>query len=81
METLGSVDRHIIYSVYFHDPNGVRLELTAPTSPRWNDNAAAARAGLDDWEAVKERARRTGNDMATVLADLTRERSHRRARS
>lgn len=79
VETLGPVDHKIIYSVYFHDPNGVRLELTAPTSPLWNDNAAAARAGLDEWEAVKARAAHTGTDMATVLADLAAARSHRRA--
>jgi catechol 2,3-dioxygenase-like lactoylglutathione lyase family enzyme len=44
VEVLGPVDHKIIYSVYFHDPNGVRLEITTPTSDTWNDNGAAARA-------------------------------------
>ena len=28
VEVLGPVDHKIIYSIYFHDPNGVRLEIT-----------------------------------------------------
>ncbi len=42
VEVLGPVDHKIIYSIYFHDPNGVRLEITTPTSPTWNDNAGPA---------------------------------------
>jgi catechol 2,3-dioxygenase-like lactoylglutathione lyase family enzyme len=78
VEVLGPVNHKIIYSIYFHDPNGIRLEITAPMSPLWNDNAAAATAGLADWEAVKEKARATGADMVDVLAELTRERSHQK---
>jgi catechol 2,3-dioxygenase-like lactoylglutathione lyase family enzyme len=77
VEVLGPVDHKIIYSIYFHDPSGLRLEITAPLSPTWNDNAEAARANLADWQEVKNKARDTGADMAVVLADLTRERSHR----
>jgi catechol 2,3-dioxygenase-like lactoylglutathione lyase family enzyme len=79
IEVLGPVDHKIIYSIYFHDPNGLRLEITAPTSPTWNDNAESARASLADWETVKQRATASGEDMVAVLADLTRERSHRRS--
>jgi catechol 2,3-dioxygenase-like lactoylglutathione lyase family enzyme len=79
VEVLGPVDHKIIYSVYFRDPDGNRLEITTPTDPRWNDDAEAARASLAEWERVKTEARSTGRDMATVLADLTRERSHRRS--
>ena len=79
VEVLGPIDHKIIYSIYFHDPNGLRLEITTPTSPTWNDNAAPARASLADWQAVKARAASTGDDMVTVLAELTRERSHRRS--
>ena len=79
IEVLGPVDHKIIYSIYFHDPNGLRLEITTPTSPIWNDNAAAARASLADWETVKARAAESGDDMVEVLAELTRERSHRRS--
>jgi catechol 2,3-dioxygenase-like lactoylglutathione lyase family enzyme len=79
VEVLGPVDHKIIYSIYFHDPNGLRLEITTPTSPTWNDNAAPARASLADWQAVKEQAASTGDDMMSVLAELTRERSHQRS--
>jgi glyoxylase I family protein len=79
VEVLGPIDHKIIYSIYFHDPNGVRLEITTPTSPRWNDNADAARVSLDDWQTVKERADESGDDIVDVLAELTRERSHRRS--
>ena len=79
VEVLGPVDHKIIYSIYFHDPNGIRLEITTPLLPEWNDNAEAARASLADWETVKAEAHATGADMVDVLADLTRERSHRRS--
>ena len=58
VEVLGPVDHKIIYSIYFHDPNGVRLEITTPTSPAWNDNGAAATASLEEWQAVKARRAR-----------------------
>ncbi len=79
VEVLGPVDHKIIYSVYFHDPNGVRLEITTPTSDTWNDNGAAARASLDDWETIKTRARESGDDLVTVLKALAAERSHQRS--
>jgi len=79
VEVLGPVDHKIIYSIYFHDPNGLRLEITTPTSSTWNDNVAAARASLADWQTVKDRAAASGDDMVAVLANLTRERSHRRS--
>lgn len=79
VELIGPVDHGIIYSIYFRDPDGNRLEITTPTDPKWNDDAEHARASLAEWEAVKAGAKATGRDMASVLADLTRERSHRRA--
>jgi catechol 2,3-dioxygenase-like lactoylglutathione lyase family enzyme len=79
VEVLGPVDHKIIYSIYFHDPNGVRLEITTPTSDRWNDNGDAAWASLADWETVKARARERGDDMGTVLKELAAERSHQRS--
>jgi catechol 2,3-dioxygenase-like lactoylglutathione lyase family enzyme len=79
VEVLGPVDHKIIYSIYFHDPNGIRLELTTPTSPIWNDNARAAAASLSDWQTVKERALATGDDMASVLHRLAADRSHQRS--
>ena len=41
VEVLGPVDHKIVYSIYFHDPNGNRLEITAPVDPDWNNNGSA----------------------------------------
>jgi catechol 2,3-dioxygenase-like lactoylglutathione lyase family enzyme len=79
IDVLGPVDHKIIYSIYFHDPNGLRLEITTPLDPHWNDMGDKALASLEEWEQVKAEARRSGRDMVTVLKELTQERSHRRA--
>jgi catechol 2,3-dioxygenase-like lactoylglutathione lyase family enzyme len=79
VEVLGPVDHKIIYSIYFHDPNGVRLEITTPLSTLWNDNVDAAHASIEEWNAVKARAAESGEDMATVLHALAAERSHQRS--
>ena len=71
VEVLGPVDHKIIYSIYFHDPNGVRLEITTPTSDTWNDNGAAAeprRLG------GRQGARESGDDLVSVLKALAVER-------
>ncbi len=81
VDVLGPVDHKIIYSIYFHDPNGIRLELTAVLDPTWNDHGEGAHESLAEWEQVKATARETGRDMVSVLAELTRQRSHRRAGS
>lgn len=60
IETRGVSDHHFIHSIYFRDPNGYVIELTAKTpehdqamDPRSN----GARAKLDKWQAAKrERA-------------------------
>lgn len=79
VDVIGPVDHKIIYSIYFYDPNGIRLELTTPLDPTWNDHGDQAHASLAEWEQVKATARSTGQNMADVLADLTRQRSHRRS--
>ena len=33
IDVLGPTDHHFIKSIYFFDPNGIRLELTTPTLP------------------------------------------------
>ena len=55
VEVLGVTDHHIIESIYFFDPNGIRLELTTPTVPQAEMDAHAlhARADLDAWTARK----------------------------
>jgi catechol 2,3-dioxygenase-like lactoylglutathione lyase family enzyme len=79
VEVLGPVDHKIIYSIYFHDPSGLRLEITTPLSPLWNDNADAARANLEDWQALKQRAAETGGDLVAMVGEHTRQKSHRRS--
>ncbi|MET3515968.1 catechol 2,3-dioxygenase-like lactoylglutathione lyase family enzyme [Pseudacidovorax sp. 1753] len=56
---LGITDHHIIGSIYFFDPNGIRVELTTPTVPQAEMDAHArrARAALDDWTQRKARLR------------------------
>ncbi len=77
VSVVGPVNHGIIYSIYFYDPNGIRLELTTPLDPTWNNQGVRAHAALEEWEEVKATARATGQDMSVVLAELTRARSHR----
>jgi catechol 2,3-dioxygenase-like lactoylglutathione lyase family enzyme len=56
IETRGISDHHFIHSIYFRDPNGYVIELTAKlpnhaeaTNPEKND----ARGKLDRWQATK----------------------------
>ena len=56
VQTRGISDHHFIHSIYFRDPNGYVIELTAKlpnhaeaTDPRKND----ARGKLDRWQARK----------------------------
>jgi catechol 2,3-dioxygenase-like lactoylglutathione lyase family enzyme len=56
LETRGISDHHFIHSIYFRDPNGYVVELTAKqenhdaeTDPRKN----GARTKLDEWQATK----------------------------
>lgn len=55
VEVLGVTDHGFVQSIYFFDPNGVRLELTVDMT----DGAVTqgdldkARHALDDWEAEK----------------------------
>ncbi|MGD9792992.1 MAG: VOC family protein [Acidimicrobiia bacterium] len=78
IDVIGPVDHGIIYSIYFFDPSGVRLELTCSISPDWNRNEASAAAALREWEEVKAHAKATGGDLTAALDDLARIRSHRK---
>ena len=42
VEVLGITDHHIIHSIYFFDPNGIRLELTTPVISTAEMDALAA---------------------------------------
>jgi catechol-2,3-dioxygenase len=59
IDTRGIVDHGFIHSIYFRDPNGYVIELTAktPAHAAETDNATnAARAKLDRWQAKKAAA-------------------------
>jgi catechol 2,3-dioxygenase-like lactoylglutathione lyase family enzyme len=79
VDVIGPVDHGIAHSIYFRDPDGNRLEMTVMIDPTWNDNVDVARASLAEWEQVKAEAKASGQNMATVLQNLTIERSHRRS--
>jgi catechol 2,3-dioxygenase-like lactoylglutathione lyase family enzyme len=61
VDVLGITDHHIIESIYFFDPNGIRVELTTPTvsAEEMDRHAQHAHADLDAWTARK----------ATLLAE------------
>ena len=57
IESRGIADHHFIHSIYFRDPNGYVIELTArtPEHARAMDPATnGARAKLDQWQAAKK---------------------------
>jgi glyoxylase I family protein len=55
IEVLGVTDHHFIQSIYFFDPNGLRLEVTARTETEeyMNDAKQKAHASLSEWTATK----------------------------
>jgi len=76
IDVLGPVDHKIIYSVYFHDPvNDLRLEITTPLRPDWNDQGPAAQAALADWSEAKRRAAQSGDDPTEELLATIRSRA------
>jgi catechol 2,3-dioxygenase-like lactoylglutathione lyase family enzyme len=70
------VDHGIIYSIYFHDPNGVRLEITTSVDPTWNEDEAGAEVALAEWVKVKAEARATGADEVARLRELISRNAH-----
>jgi catechol 2,3-dioxygenase-like lactoylglutathione lyase family enzyme len=62
VEVVGVTDHGFINSIYFFDPNGIRLELTVQLKPTQHDPAVLqqARTKLDAWSARKEGLRASG---------------------
>ncbi len=58
VEVLGITDHGFVKSIYFFDPNGIRLELTCRMEGETEmaKKAAEARAGLDGWMARRRAA-------------------------
>ena len=56
IEVIGPTDhKGLILSIYFHDPNGIRLEITTPLDPDWNRHGKRGTADLQAWVAAKEK--------------------------
>lgn len=55
VEVLGVTDHHIFKSIYFFDPNGIRLELTAQLASeiKMQEDSKTAHARLAEWTARK----------------------------
>lgn len=62
VDVLGVTDHGFVQSIYFFDPNGIRLELTFESGPReyMDEKRAHARAELDAWSREKAEMRRAG---------------------
>jgi catechol 2,3-dioxygenase-like lactoylglutathione lyase family enzyme len=63
LETRGVSDHHFVRSIYFRDPNGYVIELTAKTpehSSLMDPATNEARAILDRWEAKKTQVASAG---------------------
>jgi len=61
VDVLGVTDHHIFKSIYFFDPNGIRLEFTTSTAPPGFQEQARARArtACDAWTREKQARRAT----------------------
>ncbi len=67
VDIVGPVDHGIIYSVYFHDPNGIRLEITTPLAADWNDRPGVAADIVGSWLEAKREAAASGRPADEVL--------------
>jgi glyoxylase I family protein len=71
VNVLGITDHHIFHSIYFFDPNGVRLELTAQLADDFQmlQESKTAHARLAEWTARKQqwRKERAQGDAAPSL--------------
>jgi len=68
VEVLGITDHHIIESIYFFDPNGIRLELTVPTASAETTarHEREAHAAVEAW--TREKQARLGSERDRVAA-------------
>ena len=59
IEVIGLTDHHFVRSIYFFDPNGIRLELTFEVGPEeyLAEKRASAHAELAAWVKEKEARR------------------------
>ncbi len=78
VDVLGVIDHHIFKSIYFFDPNGIRLELTAQLADaaEMQRESTTAHARLNEWTARKAqwRAERAAGQATAPLKPQTNDR-------
>jgi len=71
VEVIGVTDHHIFKSIYFFDPNGIRLELSAQLASELQmlEESRTAHARLDEWTRRKSewRAQRASGKVTAPL--------------
>jgi catechol 2,3-dioxygenase-like lactoylglutathione lyase family enzyme len=78
IEVIGPTDhKGLILSIYFHDPNGIRLEITAPLDANWNRHTVQGYADLEMWVSAKQRFVLEGRDVRAAMVDFIREQRRR----
>lgn len=71
IDVIGPTDHNgLIYSIYFHDPNGIRLEITTPTDPNWNKHTSRGKQHLAMWLEGKRNAIEQNRDMREAMVEL-----------
>jgi catechol 2,3-dioxygenase-like lactoylglutathione lyase family enzyme/ketosteroid isomerase-like protein len=78
VDVLGPIDRGTIQSIYFFDPNGIRLELTTPTAAdaEVGELSAQARHQVERWMTRKRAVGRAAGRPETGCPDGS-QRKHR----
>jgi catechol 2,3-dioxygenase-like lactoylglutathione lyase family enzyme len=66
VEFIGPVEHGIIHSIYFYDPNGIRLELTADVTTEWKSHGARATDDVAKWEQLKAQSKMEGSSASAV---------------
>jgi catechol 2,3-dioxygenase-like lactoylglutathione lyase family enzyme len=81
IDVIGPTDhKGLILSIYFHDPSGLRLEITTPLDKDWNRHTDRGYKDLADWVECKEAAKKDGRDVSTALRELISETRKRYAK-
>lgn len=77
VDIVGPTDHNgLIYSIYFRDPNEIRLEITTPLDAEWNLHGDKAAADLKMWCDTKKQAAASGQDVGDALVQLIRRQRH-----
>lgn len=66
VDFIGPVEHGIIYSIYFRDPNGLRLEITSDVSTDWKLHGDQAAEDVEAWERLKTQAEYDGGHEGVI---------------